>query len=258
MTAREIERELKELGDPEDARFLQGYFKTGPGQYGEGDRFLGIRAPVLRALARRHDGLSLRACRSLLHSRYHEARLLALLILVRKYEHGDGALRDAVHRLYLDNTERVNNWDLVGVSAPRIVGGWLEDRDRSELERLARSGSVWERRIAVLATLRFIQRGEFEHTFRVADILLADRHDLIHKAVGWMLREVGKRDRAAEEAFLATRYRRMPRTMLRYAIEKFPTTLRERYLRGEVTAAPPAVAGERVDAHGLRAGAGGS
>jgi 3-methyladenine DNA glycosylase AlkD len=232
--AHDIERELVALGDPEDARFLERYFKTGPGEYGEGDRFLGIRVPQLRKLARSHESLSLAGCRSLLRSPFHEARLLGLLILVRKAERGDPTTRDRVHRLYLDNTERVNNWDLVDLSAPRIVGGRLEGGDRSELDRLARSASVWERRIAILATMHFIRMGDFDDTFRVAEILLEDPHDLIHKAVGWMLREVGKRDRAAEERFLRSRYARMPRTMLRYAIEKFPKDLRERYLRGEV------------------------
>ena len=231
--ASEVLKELRELGDPEDARLAQRYFKTGPGGYGEGDRFLGIRSAPLRTLARRHEALSPATCRALLHSPLHEARLLALLILVRRSERGDTPTRDAVYRLYLENTPRVNNWDLVDVSAPTIVGGRLADDDRSELDRLARSASVWERRIAVLATLHFIRKRDFADTFRISDILLEDRHDLIHKAVGWMLREVGKRDRTAEEAFLKARYRRMPRTMLRYAIEKFPTELRQKYLKGE-------------------------
>jgi 3-methyladenine DNA glycosylase AlkD len=171
----------------------------------------------------------------LLRSPYHEARVLALLVLVRKCERADDALLSKVYALYLANTSYVNNWDLVDASAPGIVGRYLSDRDRSVLLDLARSESVWERRIAIIATLYFIRHRELDDTLRVADVLLNDQHDLIHKAVGWMLREVGKRDRAAEESFLRTRHARMPRTMLRYAIEKFPEPLRQRYLRGDLS-----------------------
>ena len=233
-TSSAVLRELEALGDPADAAGAQRYFKTGPGQYGQGDRFLGIRAAPLRALARKHTGLGVRGCHALLRSGWHEARLLALLILARVYDRGDEETRNAIYRLYLDNTDRINNWDLVDCSAPHIVGRHLEDRSRAILARMARSESLWERRIAILATQHFIRAGDFTDTFRIADLLLEDEHDLIHKAVGWMLREVGNRDLAAEQAFLRTRYRRMPRTMLRYAIEKFPEPLRKRYLRGEV------------------------
>jgi 3-methyladenine DNA glycosylase AlkD len=233
-TAREIMQQLAELGSAEDAEFAQRYFKTGPGQYGEGDRFLGIRAPVMHKLVRTHLAVPLRTCQTLLRSRYHEARLLAVMILALKSERGDEAVREAVYDLYMSNTAGVNNWDLVDVSAPRVVGGYLANRSRSGLLRLARSKSLWERRIAILATQHFIRRGEFEDTFRIADLLLDDREDLIHKATGWMLREVGNRDRAAEEAYLKTRYQRMPRTMLRYAIEKFPEARRQQYLKGKV------------------------
>jgi 3-methyladenine DNA glycosylase AlkD len=232
--ARAIVQQLIDGGSPEYAAFAQRYFKTGPGQYGEGDRFLGIRAPVMRKLAKQHEHLSLPGCRALLRSPWHEARLLGLLILARKSERGDDDTRSAAYRVYLDNRARVNNWDLVDVSAPRVVGSHLEHRDRSVLRELALSESLWDRRIAILATLHFIRLGEFEDTFRVADLLLDDPEDLIQKAVGWMLREVGNRDRAAEERFLKTRYARMPRTMLRYAIEKFPETRRQQYLRGQV------------------------
>src|SRR5688500_5369421 len=199
-------RELESLGDPAGAAGAQRYFKTGPGQYGARDRFLGVRAAPLRAL----------------------------LILGRAYPRADEAMLNEIYRLYLDSTDRINNWDLVDCSAPHIVGRHLEDRSRAVLPRLARSESIWERRIAILATQHFVRGGEFDDTLRIADLLLEDDHDLIHKAVGWMLREVGSRDRAVEEAFLRTRYRRMPRTMLRYAIEKFPEPLRKRYLRGEI------------------------
>ncbi|HEX6997444.1 MAG TPA: DNA alkylation repair protein [Gammaproteobacteria bacterium] len=230
----EIEQELHRLADPATAKLLERFFKTGLGEYGEGDRFLGIRVPILRKLASKHGSLGLAGCRALLVSPYHEARLLALLLLVQAYDRGDAARREAIYRLYLDHVDRVNNWDLVDSSAEHIVGRHLDKRNRTILYDLARSPSVWERRIAVMATFRYVKAGSFDETLRIADMLLTDPHDLIHKAVGWMLREVGKRDRAAAEAFLRPRYRRMPRTMLRYAIERYPEELRRRYLRGEV------------------------
>ena len=234
LNAAAIEARLTELGKPADAAFLQGFFRTGPGEYGEGDRFLGIRVPVLRGLVREYRGLPLDDAAELLRSPWHEARLLALLLLVDAYARGTAEARDSIYRLYRDSTAYVNNWDLVDTSAPHIVGAHLEAGDRSELERLARSQSLWERRIAILATQHYIRRGEFETTLRIAELLVDDRHDLIHKAVGWMLREVGNRDRAAEEAFLRRHHRNMPRTMLRYAIEKFPPDERQRWLRGEM------------------------
>ena len=227
---------LRALADPEHARTLQGYFRTGPGGYAEGDRFLGIRNPVLRGLARELPALSLEEAEELLRSPFHEERLLALLVLVRAYARGDAARRQRIHELYLAATRFVNNWDLVDLSAEHLVGAHLRGGDRSLLDRLAASDSVWERRIAILATFHSIRRGELADTFRVAALLVRDRHDLIHKAVGWMLREAGKRDRAAEEAFLREHCREMPRTMLRYAVERFPEPLRQAYLRGE----PPA------------------
>jgi 3-methyladenine DNA glycosylase AlkD len=230
----DVLRDLERLGSPEGAQGSLRYFKTGPGEYGEGDRFLGVSLPHLRTLARRHAALDLRGCSALLRSPYHEARLLALLILNRAYQRGDEQTRRAIYRLYLDSTDRINNWDLVDSSAPYIVGPHLEERSRRVLLRLARSQSLWERRIAMLATQHFIRSGEFADALAVADMLLEDPHDLIHKAVGWMLREVGKRDPRVAEDFLRTRYQRMPRTMLRYAIERFPEPLRKRYLRGEV------------------------
>lgn len=233
-TIHEIETELRALANPENAAVLTRYFKAVPGGYGEGDRFLGVRVPVLRKLARKYEALSLAKCRRLLCSPYHEERMLALLILVRQYDRGDDRKRAAIYELYLDHTDYVNNWDLVDSSAEHIVGRHLVHRDRSLLYTLARSESVWERRIAIMATFHYIKAGSFDETLRLADVLLADPHDLIHKAVGWMLREVGKRDRAAAEDFLRPRYRKMPRTMLRYAIERYPEELRRRYLQGEV------------------------
>lgn len=238
MRADELLARLQALGDPEHARFVAGYFRTGPGEYGEGDRFLGIRVPVLRKLARECRGTPLDEAAALLRSPWHEARLLALLLLVDAYAQGDAQTREAVYALYLANTRYVDNWDLVDSSAPQIVGAHLVEGDRGVLERLARSGSLWERRIAMLATQHFIRSGDFGTALRIAEMLVDDRHDLIHKAVGWMLREIGDRDRAAEEAFLRRHHRTMPRTMLRYAIEKFPPDLRQSYLRGEMAPQP--------------------
>jgi 3-methyladenine DNA glycosylase AlkD len=231
-TASTVLRELRAAANPADAAGALRYFKTGPGQYGEGDRFLGLRAPALRAFARTHRELERVETTKLLHSPWHEARVLALLILVEQYRRGDEAERRAIYDLYLGNTAWINNWDLVDCSAPHIVGAHVLGGDRGVLLALARSESLWERRIAIIATQHLIRAGELETTLRIASILRDDAQDLIHKAVGWMLREVGDRDRAVEERFLAEHAPHMPRTMLRYAIEKFPPALRRRYLVG--------------------------
>jgi 3-methyladenine DNA glycosylase AlkD len=223
---------MRGLADPARARASQWFFKTGAGQYGEGDRFLGITAPVMRKLAREYEGLSLRGVASLLKSPWHEERLVALLILVRQYAAADQAGRENIYQCYVGNRTRINNWDLVDCSAPQIVGAHLQARGRRFLRQLARSPSLWDRRIAVLATFHFIKDGDFDDALTIAGVLLVDREDLIHKAVGWMLREIGKRDRAAEEKFLRKYASRMPRTMLRYAIERFPERLRRQYLAG--------------------------
>jgi 3-methyladenine DNA glycosylase AlkD len=230
----EIQRQLITLSNSEDGLFLQRFFKTGPGQYGEGDLFRGIRVPVLRRLSTAHQSISLEQAEQLLHSVYHEDRLLALLILVRKFAKADEAGRAAIYELYLRSTRFINNWDLVDVSAEHVVGAYLGDRSQEPLDNLARSRSIWERRMAILATFHYIRRDRFDATLRIAGILLTDREDLIHKAVGWMLREVGKRDIEREEAFLGVHYRQMPRTMLRYAIERFLEEKRRRYLKGTV------------------------
>ncbi|MFO0893112.1 MAG: DNA alkylation repair protein [Isosphaeraceae bacterium] len=230
LTASEIRERLRAMGSPEAAATAAGFFKTGPGQYGEGDRFLGVRVPALRTLARECRTLPLDQATELLRSEFHEERLLALLILVAQAEKGGPAAKERIYRLYLDQTRLINNWDLVDTSAPAIVGGYLADRSRKPLDRLARSRSLWERRIAIIATLHFIRRGEFADTLRIAETLLDDREDLIHKAVGWMLREAGKRDQAVLEGFLDQHASRMPRTMLRYAIERFPAEVRKAYL----------------------------
>jgi 3-methyladenine DNA glycosylase AlkD len=234
MTADEIIDRLEKMGDPEDAIFLQRFFKTGKGEYGEGDSFLGIRVPATRKLAREYRGLPIEEAAKLLLSPLHEARLLALLILNDSFKRGDDRERERIYRLYLANTSRINNWDLVDSSAEHIVGPYLKERSRAVLRKLARSTMLWERRIAIMATFHFIKGREYDETLAIAEMLLDDREDLIHKAVGWMLREIGNRDIAVEEEFLARHYRRMPRTMLRYAIEKFPEERRLAYLRGEV------------------------
>jgi 3-methyladenine DNA glycosylase AlkD len=222
---------LRRGADPAQARILQRFFKTGPGEYGAGDAFLGLRVPEVRRLARVFQDMPLADVGRLLASRFHEERLLALFVLVLAAEKADDAGRGRLCRFYLARTRHVNSWDLVDCSAPHIVGRHLESRDRAPLRRLAASRSLWERRIAVLATFHFIRRGEFAEALAIAERLVADREDLIHKAVGWMLREVGKRSRKAEEAFLRKHARAMPRTMLRYAVERFPEAVRQRYLR---------------------------
>lgn len=234
MNASEICDRLWALGDPVKARVLRKFFKTGPGEYGEGDVFVGLRVPETRKLAREYRDLPLAEVRRLLQSSIHEARLLAVLLLVQASRQGDAALRQRIYAFYLRNTARINNWDLVDISAEHIVGAYLCNRSRLPLYELASSELLWDRRIAVMATFHFIKRGDFDETLRIAERLLGDPEDLIHKAVGWMLREIGKRERSVEERFLALHYRIMPRTMLRYAIEKFEEDLRQRYLRGEI------------------------
>jgi 3-methyladenine DNA glycosylase AlkD len=232
VTVAAVRRDTRRLADPRVAAFLQRFFKTGRGEYAAGDRFLGIRVPTLRRLARRYRALPRQQALTLLRSRWHEDRLLALLILVDQYRRANEAGKRAIHRAYLDNTRYINNWDLVDLSAQHIVGAHLEPKHLSVLTRLARSGSLWERRIAIMATFCWIKQGIHAPTLHIAALLLDDPHDLIHKAVGWMLREVGKRDPDEEVAFLRRHYRTMPRTMLRYAIERFPDRQRLRYLRG--------------------------
>ena len=227
-----IEAELIERGDPERARNLAWFFKTGKGQYGEGDIFVGLKVPEVRRLARGYADLTLDDMTALLQSAYHEARFLALVLLTARFKRGTDRKKAEIHARYLAHTRHVNNWDLVDCSAPHIVGAWLVDKDRAPLYRLAKSQSLWERRIAVIATQAFIRNGDYADTLKIAELLRDDPHDLIHKAVGWMLREVGNRDRAAEEGFLNRHHRRMPRTMLRYAIEKFPPQRRRQYLDG--------------------------
>jgi 3-methyladenine DNA glycosylase AlkD len=232
ITAKGIERALRAGADPLVATHHLRFFKCGPGEYGEGDAFLGVAVPPLRALAKKYKAIDISEAVALLQSKWHEVRLLALMILVHKYEHGDEAEREAIYRAYLANTNRINNWDLVDCSAHKIVGAHLRERDISPLLALAESASLWERRIAIIATLDSIRRNQFADTFFIGAVLLGDRHDLIHKATGWMFREVGKRDQPALERFLRRYSRVMPRTTLRYAIERFPAELRAKYMGG--------------------------
>jgi 3-methyladenine DNA glycosylase AlkD len=224
-----LRAELREAAEPERVPELQRYFKTEPGGYGEGDVFLGVRVPAVRVVARRHAGLGLEDVTYLLRSPVHEERLAALVILVQRYGRADELERQRIYDLYLGNTAHVSGWDLVDVSAPHIVGTHLLDRkgaERRVLDRLASSPSVWERRIAIMATFAFVRAGDCDETLRLARSLLDDEHDLIHKAVGWMLREVGKRDEELLVGFLQQHAGDMPRAMLRYAVERLDPPLR--------------------------------
>ncbi len=233
MNLKQFRTSLREQASPEVAAVSRGFFKTGPGEYGEGDKFLGLTVPKLRTLSKQSDALSEEEMIALLRSVWHEERLVALIIMVRRFEKAkrDDATRARLVKLYLANTVHINNWDLVDTSAPQLLGIWLLTKERVILDKLARSKNLWERRIAVVTTLSFIRSGEFEDTLRLARGLMRDKHDLMHKACGWMLREVGKRDQAVLVQFLKEHATEMPRTMLRYAIEHFPEAVRKRYLR---------------------------
>jgi 3-methyladenine DNA glycosylase AlkD len=225
---------LKKMGDPEIAAHSQRFFKTGKGEYAEGDRFLGIRAPELRRCARECRDITIEESLDLLRSTLHEVRLLALFIMVAKYASGKEDDKEKIYNSYLKHTKHINNWDLVDCSAEHIAGAYLFKRDRKILYNLAGSNSLWERRIGVMSTFHFIKKGQFSDTIAIAELLLNDREDLIHKAAGWMLREIGKRDLETEVAFLNRFYKKMPRTMLRYAIEKMPEDQRQSYLLGTI------------------------
>jgi len=230
-----IQKELYDLADKTIAEHSQRFFKTGKGEYGEGDVFLGVRVPILRKLARKYREISIPDAVRLLHSSYHEERLLALFILVGHFKKAGDEEKERIFRLYLANTEFINNWDLVDSSAEHVVGAFLLERDKGPIYKLVRSKDLWERRIAIISTFHFIRNNKFVDTLKIANILLQDKEDLIHKAVGWMLRETGKRNREVEENFLKKHYKNMPRTMLRYAIEKFPESQRKKYLKGHLS-----------------------
>ena len=231
VCTKNIIKKLSALGDGDIAIQSQRFFKTGKGEYGEGDRFLGIRVPTLRKCAREFHNVPLEDTLELLTSAYHEVRHLALLIMIAKFT-STASEQKVIYHSYLKSTPFINNWDLVDCSAEHIVGAYLYDRSRKPLYGLAKSRSLWERRISVMSTFHFIKKDDFSDTLSIAERLLHDPEDLIHKAVGWMLREVGKRDLNAEEKFLKAHYRTMPRTMLRYAIEKLPEAERQAYLNG--------------------------
>lgn len=234
MSITAVQKALKQYADREKAKVLQGFFKTGKGQYGEGDVFLGVQVPIVRKVAQRFIHLSLKELKTLIKSPIHEERLLALIILVLQYEKENTLGRENIFKFYLASTRYINNWDLVDLTCIKIVGNFLFSGERDVLYSLARSSHLWERRIAIVSTHYFIKKDEFSDTLKIAKILIEDTHDLIHKAVGWMLREVGKRNIQVEEQFLKKYYKKMPRTMLRYAIEKFPEIQRQAYLKGRV------------------------
>lgn len=234
-----VQKELRSMATKERAKNNAWYFKTGKGQYGEGDIFLGVTVPDCRKVAKRNSTLSLTNLQKLLSSRFHEERLTALLILVLQYQKGDSVVQEKIFQFYIKNLKRVNNWDLVDLSAHHIVGAHLfgaPEKMRALLTKLSTSPNLWVRRVAILSTFYFINQGEFAPSLALAKRLIGDEHDLIHKAVGWMLREVGKQDLGTLEKFLRekSRYNTMPRTMLRYAIERFPEQKRKKYLLGIV------------------------
>lgn len=226
----EIRKEIKKAGDQEKAKVSQRFFKTGRGEYGEGDIFLGITVPKSRQIAKKHSSLSFKEIDQLLHSKIHEERLIALLILVQQFEREEKR-RKEIFDFYLQNSLFINNWDLVDLSAHKIVGAYLFDKPKNILFDLAQSKNIWERRIAIISTYYFIKKGEFKEILKIAKMQLFDSHDLIHKAVGWMLREVGKSSQKTLEQFLKENHKKMPRTTLRYATERFPKTLQKEYLK---------------------------
>ena len=234
MIAFDVKKDLRNLADFEKANILQRFFKTQKGEYGEGDIFLGIVVPNIRKVAKNYKDLKFSEVKKLLYSKIHEERLCALLILVDKFENGNDLEKIKIFDFYIKNARQANNWDLVDLSSPRIIGKYLVDKPKDILYKFAVSKNLWEKRISIISTYTFIKKGKCEDTFKIAEILMEDKHDLIHKAVGWMLREVGKISLKDEEKFLKKYYKKMPRTMLRYAIEKFPEEKRIIYLKGIV------------------------
>lgn len=232
--AKQVITRLKSLANSEIADQSQRFFKTGKGEYGEGDIFLGIRVPTIRAEVKRMKDISIDETIKILTSKYHEARLFALIMLVEKFTKANEPERTEIYRHYLDNLPQINNWDLVDSSAPYIIGVYLTDKDKSPIYQMADSDNLWQRRIAIMSTFTFIRQNDFKDALAIATTLVNDNEDLIQKAVGWMLREIGKRSLKTEERFLQKHYKSMPRTMLRYAIEKMPERKRKAYLNGSV------------------------
>lgn len=244
-TVDNLKKDLRILASFEKANILQRFFKTKKGEYGEGDIFIGVNVPQIRKIAKKYKDLTLSEIKKNLYSRIHEERLCALLILVEKFNEVDrkdsgqiktqpDRLRKKIFEFYIKNSKQINNWDLVDLSSPKIVGRYLIDKPKDLLYKFATSKNLWQRRISIISTYTFIKEGEYEDTFKIAEILMEDKHDLIHKAVGWMLREVGKKSQKDEENFLKKYAKFMPRTMLRYAIEKFPEEKREKYLKSKI------------------------
>lgn len=233
----EVTQALGKLSDDNHADSSRWFFKTGPGEYGEGDEFIGVKVPDQRKVARQFKDLNSSEVQKLLNSPIHEHRLTGLFIMISQYERAeDESIKDAIYNMYLENVAKgnVNNWDLVDSSAHKIAGAYLQDKDRERLYVLADSGNLWEQRVAIIATAWFIKNNQFGDTLLISEKLIDHEHDLIQKAVGWMLREVGNRDFVTEDDFLRKHYETMPRTMLRYAIEKFPENTRQQYLKGEI------------------------
>jgi 3-methyladenine DNA glycosylase AlkD len=238
MSLEELKKELKSKANKEKAKLLQGFFKTGKGEYGEGDVFLGVIVPETRKTAIKFKSLPLKDVEELLKSKFHEERLCALLLLVHNYnlakKNKDEKTKEDIFNFYLKSTNYINNWDLVDLSCHQIIGDFLKDKDKSILYQLAKSDNIWDKRISIISTAAFIKDNNFEYTITISEILLNDKHDLIHKAVGWMLREMGKRNKEQLIQFLNKHYKQMPRTMLRYSIEKLPENQRKQYLNGNV------------------------
>ncbi len=230
----QLKKELLDSANPEQAKILQRFFKTGGGEYGEGDIFLGVKVPIQRKIAKKYLGLGLYKLKELIESKIHEHRLISLIILNEKYKKSNEEEKGNLFNFYLENIKQINNWDLVDISAPNIIGDFLLDKKKDILYKLIESNNIWERRIAIISTFAFIKKNRFEDTLVISERLLVDGHDLIHKAVGWMLREVGKKDEEVLEDFLKEHYKNMPRTMLRYSIEKFPEEKRKEYLHGKI------------------------
>jgi len=236
MNIEKIKNEINKSANPEKAKDLMRFFKTSEGKYGEGDIFLGIKVPLQRKIAKKYFKLDLEEIQGLLRSKIHEHRMIGLFILINKYSKSNKDEKRDIFDFYLKNTKNINNWDLVDLTAPKIVGHFIEEHGGNIkiLYKLAKSDDLWEKRIAIISTAFFIRKGKFKDTLKIVKILLEDEHDLIHKAMGWMLREVGKRNQKILEDFLEKNIKKIPRITLRYAIEKFPKKKRKRYLRGEI------------------------
>ena len=227
----QLKRDLQKLKNPEKIKIYSNFFKTGKGQYGEGDKFLGITIPQQRAIAKKYPNLTLKDIQKLLNDPIHEIRITALIILVEQYKKADESLKNKIYNFYMKNSKKMNNWDHVDCTAPYIAGPHLLNKNKSILYKFAKSKNLWERRISIITTYHFIKNNKFTDTIKIAEILLKDDHDLIHKAVGWMLREVGKKDQKLLEKFLKKHHKIMPRTMLRYSIEKFTESKRKFYMK---------------------------